>query len=467
MPPVKNPYLNTVCLVIILGLSGCQFNFNYKGQVNYYLDAEKGNDRNRGTSPEKPWKTLDRLSQTEIHGGDVIYLRSGQALKGSIDLKNIIGTDQNPLVITSYGRGRAKIDAGDTTGIFIEHGENIVIKNLVIAGSGRLHGNTGNGVEFRMVSKGTIDSIEVSGFLWSGIRVSGGQDIWIVHAWAHDNGYSGIDVESGQQHVIKNASEFETMHNLYIGYSVAENNPGCPLVKDNHSGNGILISGVVKGVIEYCEAMNNGWDMPRGGNGPVGIWAYMCDSVVIQQCYSHHNKTSPAGKDGGGFDFDGGVTHSTMQYNHSAWNEGGGYGLFQYAAAASWGDNIIQFNTSLNDGSKNSKAGIHVWSDPSALPMKGCVVLNNIIVSNQGYGVRFEPGDYKDFKFHNNIFVLTTSSDHFIDGEFTMGDTATTFDNNQYWSFYRSTRKMPQPEVMYDPDPIFSEPALDIKMTGY
>ena len=27
------------------------------------------------------------------------------------------------------------------------------------------------------------------------------------------------------------------------------------------------IGGVTNGMIEYCDVMNNGWDMPREGNG--------------------------------------------------------------------------------------------------------------------------------------------------------------------------------------------------------
>ena len=41
-----------------------------------------------------------------------------------------------------------------------------------------------------------------------------------------------------------------------------------------------------------------------------------------QYCFSHDNKTSPEGLDGGGFDFDGGITNSLMQYNLAMNNEG-------------------------------------------------------------------------------------------------------------------------------------------------
>lgn len=447
-------------IIIILTLAGCDLNIINRGYRDYYLDAERGNDRYIGTSPDKPWKSLDRLKKVRFNPGDNIHLNARQRFTGNVSIKDIKSTSDNPFTIISTGGGRAVIEAGDSTGIRFENCDYVVIRNINVAGSGRRNGNNGNGIELKNVSHGDIDSVNASGFIWSGILVSGGNDIGITHAYVHNNGFSGINVESGEKHDFKTGSEYKTMHNLYIGYCIAENNPGCPLVTDNHSGNGILIGGVTGGVIEYCEAMNNGWDMPRDGNGPVGIWAYMCDSILIQQCYSHHNRTSEKGKDGGGFDLDGGVTNSIMQYNHSAFNEGAGYGLYQYNGAAEWNNNTVRYNTSLNDGSKNGHAGIQVWSDPAAIHMKGCTLYNNIIINDQGHAVRFEPGTYLDFNFENNIFTLTGANQVFVDGDFKGAN----FDNNQYWSFYNSTRNLRQPDIKYDPDPVFSEPLLDMPM---
>jgi hypothetical protein len=246
-------------------------------------------------------------------------------------------------------------------------------------------------------------------------------------------------------------SAFKTVKRVYIENCIAENNPGCPTVTDNHSGNGILLGGVSNGVIEYCEAMNNGWDMPREGNGPVGIWAYMSDSIVIQHCYSHHNKTSPKGKDGGGFDFDGGMTNSVLQYNLSAYNQGGGYGMFQYAGATEWSKNIVRYNISYNDGIKNGKCGIFMWCDPAATPMKQLMAYNNTIFSDQGYAINFDPGNYADFVFENNIFLLTVASDRFIGGLFT----GAIFDRNLYW-----TELHHRPSTSPDSDPLFADPKI-------
>ena len=97
--------------------------------------------------------------------------------------------------------------------------------------------------------------------------------------------------------------------------------------------------------------------MPRQGNGPVGIWAWMSDHVKIQYCISYKNRTSRGGKDGGGFDLDGGVTNSLIQYCLSYENEGAGYGLFQYPGASDWSNNIIRYSVSINDARTTEGAG--------------------------------------------------------------------------------------------------------------
>src|SRR5436190_17235380 len=133
-------------------------------------------------------------------------------------------------------------------------------------------------------------------------------------------------------------------------YCRADNNPGDPTNLTNHSGNGIVVGNCRNVLIEYCTATNNGWDMPRIGNGPVGIWPYEADSVIIQHCISYRNKTAPGAADGGGFDLDGGVTNSVIQYCLSYENEGSGYGIFQYWSAGNWKNNTLRYCISINDG---------------------------------------------------------------------------------------------------------------------
>lgn len=417
---------------ILLLLIGCSAPMS-----SYFVDAQLGNDTNPGTL-EKPFKTIERVNSLQLKVGNSVLFAGGQTFAGTIKLSGVSGTKEKPIVIGSYGNGRAIINGENGNAIQADSCSWLRVKTLVVVGNGRLKGNTGSGVEFRRTLNCSIDSIESSGFLWSGVKAVGGKNLRITNVYAHDNGFSGINVESdGQDAGGLEGSGGKTFRNLYIANCVADNNPGCPEVKNNHSGNGILIGGVTKGTIEYCEAMNNGWDMPREGNGPVGIWAYQSDSITIQYCFAHDNKTSEKGKDGGGFDFDGGMTNSVMQYNFSANNEGAGYGLFQYYGASVWKNNILRNNISYNDGRKNGQAGFLMWiAKDSPEPISNCQIYENTVVNCYGHAVNFEPGDYPEFNLHNNIFVITGHSVSFVNGNYS----GATFAKNQAWS---TDRKVP------------------------
>lgn len=424
--------LNQLLAVFILFLIGCS-----SPQSIYYIDAQSGNDTNPGTL-KRPLKTIEKVNSLQLKAGNSVFFAGKQTFAGTIKLSGLAGTEEEPIVIGSYGDGRAVINGGNETSINADSCSWLQVKNLIVTGNGRLKGNTGSGIEFRKVQDCMIDSLEASGFLWSGVKAVGGKNLRITNVYAHDNGFSGINVESdGKDAGGIEGSGLKSFRNLYIANCMAENNPGCPAVLNNHSGNGILIGGVTNGTIEYCEATGNGWDMPREGNGPVGIWAYQSDSITIQHCYSHDNHTSEKGKDGGGFDFDGGITNSVMQNNFSANNEGTGYGLFQYDGASEWKNNIVRNNISYNDGRKNGQAGFLMWiADGSPKTMSGCQIYENTVVNCYGYAVNFEPGDYPGFNFRNNIFVLTGHSLSFVNGDYS----GAIFADNQAWS---SNRKVP------------------------
>jgi hypothetical protein len=455
---------NVILIFILIGflLPSCK-NGDKSFPNAYYVNGETGNDANSGTSPAKAWKTLAMINKMQINAGEKVLLRSGQTFTGNIIIKSIVGTPEAPVIFSSYGNGRATIESGDSSAFIALECENLIFKKINTKGSGRLMGNKTSGIEFFKVRNGSIDSVETSGYLFSGIQVSGGKDIRITNVRSSENGSCGINVSTASGKGNDADIQLTKPRNIYVGYCIAENNPGCPAIKNNHSGNGILLGGVTNGVIEYCEAMNNGWDMPREGNGPVGIWGYMCDSLIIQRCYSHHNKTSLYGKDGGGFDFDGGITNSILQYNISAYNEGTGYGIFQYKGAAEWKNNIMRYNISYNDGCKNSKAGILVWSDPEALPMEKFHAYNNTIVNNQGLGLNFEPGAYKDFIFENNIFLITTATDMFVDGKFTL----VSFKRNLYWSGGNAGKGLMQPKILSDKEGLVADPQLEMPQLEY
>jgi hypothetical protein len=218
---------------------------------------------------------------------------------------------------------------------------------------------------------------------------------------AFGNGFCGINVMGSHQ---------DLSGNILIQDCRAENNAGDPTILDNHSGNGILVGVSDSVTIDHCTATNNGWDMPRPGNGPVGIWTWMSDHITIQYCISYRNKTSKGGKDGGGFDLDGGVTNSLIQYCLSYENEGAGYGLFQYPGAFDWSNNIIRYCVSINDANTTEGSGsFFIWNGSNeSKQLTDCYIYNNVVYSSSSPVISFEnASEHENFVFSNNIFLGT------------------------------------------------------------
>jgi Right handed beta helix region len=387
----------------------------------YYI-SPAGNDGNEGTL-HAAFKTIQRLNELALHLGDSILFEGGHQYAGSLRIKLYSPGDQlYPVLISSYGKGNATIYSGNKTGIFIYKSQWLKIINLKISGSGRKKGNLYSGLALQNCNHINVDNITISGFQKSGLLIESCEDISVTNIFAFENGAAGISVEG--PYGVKSSN-----HQIYIGKCRVENNPGDPTNFTNHSGNGIVVGNCSKVLIEYCTATNNGWDMPRKGNGPVGIWAYEADSVTIQHCLSYRNKTSVGAADGGGFDLDGGVTHSTIQYCLSYENQGAGYCIFQYLYASPWHDNVFRYNISVNDGTvSDAAAGLYIWnSSRDSNQFYNSYVYNNTIYNSTVSAISFsELSARKAFAFYNNIFV---GKDNLLKGE--MG--TDTFLGNDWW----------------------------------
>jgi len=377
------------------------YNITYK-QTAYYISND-GNDNNNG-SKEHPLQTLNKISKISLNEGDSILLNGGQIFNGTLAINyNKVGTEKKHIIISSYGKDIATINSSSEIGLDIYNSSYVIIKNIKLLGAGRKNGNTTSGINISFCKNIIIDNIDVSGYQKSGLLIRNCSNMIVKNVVAHDNGSAGISVE-GDNFLKKDN------RNIEISYCRTENNPGDPTNKDNHSGSGIVIGQCTNAKISYCTATNNGWDMPRIGNGPVGIWAWESDSVTIEHCLSYRNKTSKGGEDGGGFDFDGGITNSVLQYCLSYENEGSGIGLFQYNSASLWSNNIVRYNISINDGNVSAaKAGIYIWNLSSKDNLQQCYIYNNTIYNNKNAAISYSvAAANKDIFFFNNIFVGNT-----------------------------------------------------------
>ena len=326
--------------------------------TDYYI-SRSGSDANSGTSSTAPWQSLARVNSVRLLPGDRVLLRGGDVFTGGLRFDaGDAGSSTAPAAITSYGTGRATIAADTGAGIYVYDTAGFTISNLALVGSG----GGASGIVFysdlpadAKLSYVRIDAVDVSGFGRDGIEIgawnnrAGFRDVRITNASAHGNARTGIFVYA----------QLPGSHEqVYVGHSRAYDNPGIATATSN-TGSGIILSGVNGGTIERSVAHGNGRLCTAVG-GPVGIWTYDSNAVVIQHNESYANHTASSA-DGGGFDFDQNVSNSVLQYNYSHDNDGAGYLLAHAPLNDTHRGNVVRYNISQNDGRKNSYAGIEVW----------------------------------------------------------------------------------------------------------
>jgi hypothetical protein len=367
-----------------------------QSKISYYISV-KGEDTNPGTKA-KPFKTIDKLNSIHLKPGSYVFLEGGSSFSGPLILNSDEnGTKENPILITSYGKGTALINGNLKEAVHIKSNY-IKLQNINVKGAGRKDGNTTNGIFIESANGAIIEKVMTEGFQKSGVELNNCTNSQILKVFAKDNGFCGIYVSGSR----------DKSKHILIRDCKAENNAGDPTNLTNHSGNGILVGCSDSVLIDHCTATNNGWDMPRKGNGPVGIWAYESDHTIIQYCIAYGNKTQQGASDGGGFDLDGGMTNSVIQYCLSYDNQGSGYGLFQYSGASKWVNNSVRYCISLNDGQKTSGAGgFLIWnSSIDSTDLSNGLVYNNFVYNNDVSTVRFDAQSKNSkFVFANNIFV--------------------------------------------------------------
>jgi hypothetical protein len=409
--------------------------------VTYYINPS-GDDSHSGTSAQTAWQTIDKVNTIDLKPGDKVLFEAGRDYPGNLLLTaEDAGTPTQPVVIGSYGTARARIKAGKGSGVTVKNAGGVVVENLVVAGDD-YRTNVGSGIKIvnelpnnQKLEYIRVHNVEASGFGRRGIFMggdasdgskSGYKNVRITNCVTYKNQYFGI-LTSGSWHDDPNTY---ANSNVYVGHCKMYDNPGDPNYK-SHSGSGILMEDVDGGIIEYCEAYNNGYDC-RAGSGPVGIWAAVANNVIIQYCQSHHNRTGKV--DGGGFDFDGGTTNSILQYNYSHDNDGAGFLICSYQGAPhTYNNNIVRYNISVNDARGRRHGAINFWNGgPTEDPISDIQIYGNTIYSSISPVILFQStrGIYNT-KVFNNLFVAANNQ-KLIGGD--PGRATAVFAGNAYWA---------------------------------
>ena len=72
-------------------------------ETKFYISND-GSDRNSGTSPLTPWKTISKINSMKFKPGDSILFKCGDRWEESLIIPSN-GTSKNHIVFSSYGKG--------------------------------------------------------------------------------------------------------------------------------------------------------------------------------------------------------------------------------------------------------------------------------------------------------------------------------------------------------------------------
>ncbi|HEY0947323.1 MAG TPA: Ig-like domain-containing protein [Opitutaceae bacterium] len=378
---------------VALGVAGASFALpSAAAAAIYYVDAAGGSDSNAGTTPDAPWRTVAPVNKSRFQPGDQILFNGGQTHVGNLAFaNNDSGTAAAPVIVSSYGTGRATLYSARGDGIKLSGTSYLTLANLNIAGPGW---NAANDGSRGVVLAGSahhclVDNLIVTGFHKAGVRTeTNTHDNAITFVTAEQNGYVGIHVSGRYQ---------------FVSDCKALSNQGDVTVTNNWSGSGILVSDASYVTVEYSESAHNGAAQPWTGNGPVGIWCWDADHVTFRHCISHHNKRGRGNADGGGFDFDGGTTDSLIEHCYSYNNAGPGYMVYNF----NWQEipnrnNVIRYSISEND----AQGGVYLGT--SGLPLENIEIHNVVAFNTNGGRVLYNgSGTKTNVNLRNNIFLTS------------------------------------------------------------
>lgn len=363
---LKNARACAIAALAAVGLlAGCgvRATASGSGSITFYV-SPSGSNSAAGTSAAAPWRTLARVNAEKLRPGDRVLLQGGQRFTGGLVFtKGEAGDAAKPVVVGSYGSGRARIVARTGSGVVIYNTAGIDVGNLIISGrpSGRPEGI---GINLysdlpgdRKLTHVVIDDVDVSDFVY-GIGIGGGRgttgfrDVWVRDCALHGNLDDGL---------ISYAPNLNPAHpryaheDIYITGVHAYQNPGDPEDTSNNTGNGIVLGNVRNASITSSTADDNG-GKGAASQGPVGIWAYDSAGVVIAHDVSYGNKTSNL-SDGDGFGLDENTSHCYLEYDLSYDNAGAGYLLYSAQAHAEQHGNVVRFDISSGDGRRSRYYG--------------------------------------------------------------------------------------------------------------
>ncbi|MCP5117697.1 MAG: right-handed parallel beta-helix repeat-containing protein [bacterium] len=443
--------------------------------ADYYVDSSQGGDSNNGRSPEKAWKTLDKVNQRIFQPSDRILFRAGTIYAGQLKPRGSGSKAAGPIVIDKFGNGpKPRIDGKGVmpATLHLYNVEYWEVQNLEITNQGTQRKARRCGVYVHIEDFGTahhivlrdLDIRDVNGSL---VKSEGaGQGIlWRNEGKQKKSRFDGLLIEGcrlrrcerngilGSSGHWRRTDWFPSL-NVVIRNNLLEEIPG----------DGIVPYGCDGALVEY-NVMRNCTRLLPVSEAAAGIWPWSCDNTVIQFNEVSDHK---APWDAQGFDSDWNCRNTLIQYNYSHDNEGGFLlvctnGSVKMPVNAGNVGTVVRYNVSVNDGLRTK--GRRDFFSPAfhiSGPVEDTKIYNNLISVNKKPDGRIDRTLLKmdnwggpwprDTWFANNIFYV---ADH---AEYDYGGAVNTvFENNLYWGEHRNP---PNDVAALRVDPLFANPGL-------
>lgn len=416
-PGRRGLYVLATVPVALTGVlvAGCATTPHYTPAARVYYVSPDGDDDHDGRSPDRPWRSLQRAGTTAFEPGDRLLLRGGARFRGSLKLdEEDAGSADKPVVVGTYGGGRARIVAANTPGISVHNTAGVEIRDVTITGGkgaytaqGGVHvySDRTDDKELRHVS---VSGAEVSGFrvgiaIGSASLSTGFREVRIKDSVLRANKDIGLLTYGPAAH--EEGPLGYAHEDVVVSGVEAYRNAGDPHAHDRHTGNGIVLGSVRGGRIEGSSAHDNGSRASsRAPEGPVGIWGYDSTRLLVQHNRSYRNHTGSR-VDGAGFGLDSNVSYSTVQYNLAFRNDGPGFHAYTSKGNDAHTNNLFRFNISSDDGRKlpnNGGFDVHGKVTRNLQVYNNTVVMTNTV--RPGPAIRLN-SDGENVTVRNNILV--------------------------------------------------------------
>lgn len=222
----------------------------------YYV-SPSGSNSAAGTSPSHAWRTLSKASSVILRPGTRVLLQGGQKFTGELRLsRHDGGSASHPVLVGSYGHGRATIVERKSNAISITNTAGVVIQDLSIVGRG-LAFTYGLGIAAYSSVAGTsrldglrIENVSVSGFV-DGISIGGTGTASFTNVLVSNSTLSG-NLDNGMMTwgpAFDPAKQDYANENVRVQRVTASGSHGDPHLTAHNTGSGIVLGSVRDGEI--------------------------------------------------------------------------------------------------------------------------------------------------------------------------------------------------------------------------